>query len=211
MPEEKPWESAHVSELESLKAPGTLRWSPVRRRFGITAFGANAYTAKEAGQDVVEEHTERTLGHEELYVVLAGRARFTLGEEQLDAPSGTLVFIRDPGVKRHAVAMEAETTVLAVGGKPGQHEPSTWETFFAAYAYADEGELDRGLAELETGLAAKPDEPTLLYHLACLTTRAGRLDEARGYLDRAVELDPKFAEWAADDEDLEPLRVAGQP
>ena len=202
------WESAHVSELESLKGPGTLRWSPVRRRFGITAFGTNAYTAKEAGQDVVEEHTERTLGHEELYVVLAGRARFTLGEEELDAPAGTLVFIGDPEVKRHAVAMEDETTVLAVGGKPGQHEPSTWETFFAAYAYADEGELDRGLAELEAGLSAKPDEAALLYHLACLTTRARRLDEARGYLDRAVELDPKLAEWAEKDEDLEPLRTS---
>jgi tetratricopeptide (TPR) repeat protein len=202
----KPWESAHVSDLESLKGPGTLRWSPVRRRFGITAFGTNAYTASEAGQDVVEEHTERTLGHEELYVVLAGRARFTLGEDELEAAAGTLVFIRDPAVKRHAVALEADTTVLAVGGKPGQHEPSNWETFFAAYAYADEGELERGLAELETGLEARPDEPVLLYHLACLKTRAGRLDEARAHLDRAVELDPKLAEWAAEDEDLEPLR-----
>ncbi len=200
------WESAHVSELESLKGPGTLRWSPVRRRFGITAFGTNAYTASKAGQDVVEEHTERTLGHEELYVVLAGRARFTLGGEELDAPAGTLVFIGDPEVKRHAEALEDGTTVLAVGGAPGLHEPSTWETFFAAYAYADEGELARGLAELETGLSAKPDEPTLLYHLACLTTRAGRLDEARGYLDRAVEIDPKLAEWAATDDDLAPLR-----
>jgi tetratricopeptide (TPR) repeat protein len=202
----KPWESAHVSDLESLKGPGTLRWSPVRRRFGITAFGTNAYTASEAGQDVVEEHTERTLGHEELYVVLAGRARFTLGEDELEAAAGMLVFIRDPAVKRHAVALEADTTVLAVGGKPGQHEPSNWETFFAAYAYADEGELERGLAELETGLEARPDEPVLLYHLACLKTRAGRLDEARAHLDRAVELDPKLAEWAAEDEDLEPLR-----
>jgi tetratricopeptide (TPR) repeat protein len=202
----KPWESAHVSDLESLKGPGTLRWSPVRRRFGITAFGTNAYTASEAGQDVVEEHTERTLGHEELYVVLAGRARFTLGEDELEAAAGMLVFIRDPAVKRHAVALEADTTVLAVGGKPGQHEPSNWETFFAAYAYADEGELERGLAELETGLEARPDEPVLLYHLACLKTRAGRLEEARAHLDRAVELDPKLAEWAAEDEDLEPLR-----
>ena len=73
----KRWESTSLSELESLKGPGTLRWSPVRRRFGITAFGINAYTAAEAGHDVVEEHTEQTLGHEELYAVVAGHARFT--------------------------------------------------------------------------------------------------------------------------------------
>lgn len=205
----KPWESVHLAELESLKGPATLRWSPVRRRFGITAFGINAYAAAEPGQDVVEEHTEERLGHEELYVVIRGRAGFTLDGEHLDAPTGTLVFIGDPSVKRHAEALEADTVVLAIGGKPGQHEPSTWEWFFAAYAYADEGELERGLAELEAGLAEKPDHPALLYHRACLRTRAGRLDEARADLDRAVELDPKLADAASRDEDLEPLRVSG--
>ena len=149
----KPWESAHLSEFESLKGPGTLRWSPGRRRFGITAFGINAYTAAEAGQDVVEEHTETTLGHEELYTVVAGHATFTLG---------------------------------------------------------DEGDPERGLAEIEAGLAAKPDTPVLLYHLACLNSRLGRLDVARAALDRAIAGDPKFAKWAEDDEDLVPLRVAGE-
>ena len=206
----KRWESTSLSELESLKGPGTLRWSPVRRRFGITAFGINAYTAAEAGHDVVEEHTEQTLGHEELYAVVAGHARFTLDGEELDAPAGTLVFIGDPSVKRHAQAVAAGTTVLAVGGEPGRHEPSNWEWFFAAYARADEGDLAGGLAELEDGLALRPEQPTLLYHLACLKTRAGRLDEARAHLDRAVELDPKLAEWAGTDEDLEPLRVTGE-
>jgi tetratricopeptide (TPR) repeat protein len=202
----KRWESAHLSELESLKGPGTLRWSPVRRRFGITTVGVNAYTASEAGQDVVEEHTEQTLGHEELYVVVAGHASFTLDGEQLDAPSGTLVFLADSSVRRAAKAIEPGTTVLAIGGKPGLHEQSTWEWFFAAYAYADEGDVDRGIAELEAGLTAKRDNPTLLYHLACLMSRAGRLDEARAHLERAAEADPKFREWAETDEDLAPIR-----
>lgn len=159
---------------------------------------------------MVEEHTEQGLGHEELYVVIAGRAGFTLDGEHVDAPAGTLVFIRDPSVKRHAEALEPDTTVLAIGGKPGQHEPSAWESFFAAYAYADEGDLDRGLQELESTLAERPDEMVLHYHLACLKTRAGRLDEARSHLDRAIAADPKFAEWAERDEDLAPLRVAGE-
>jgi tetratricopeptide (TPR) repeat protein len=202
----KPWNAVHVSDLDSLKGPGTLRWSPVRRRFGITAFGINAYTAAEAGQDVVEEHTEQTLGHEELYAVVAGHAAFTLDGEELDAPSGTLVFIGDPKVKRYAKALEPGTTVLAIGGKPGQHEPSAWEWVFAAYARADEGSLEGGLAELEEGLEARPEDPAFQYHLACLKTRAGRLDEARAHLGRAAAADPKFAEWAQTDEDLAPLR-----
>jgi tetratricopeptide (TPR) repeat protein len=206
----KGWEVASLTELESLPGPGTLRWTPVRRHFGITAYGINAYTATEAGQDVVEEHTEERLGHEELYLVVSGRATFVLDGEEVGVPAGSVVFLRDPTVKRYARAEEPGTTVLAVGGKPGRHELSAWEFFFAAYAYADAGDLERGLAELDAGLAAKPEHPPLLYHRACLLTRGGRLDEARAELDRALELDPELRKWAVEDEDLAPLGVAGE-
>jgi tetratricopeptide (TPR) repeat protein len=204
------WEVASLAGLESLPGPGTLRWTPVRRHFGITAYGINAYTAGEAGQDVVEEHTEERLGHEELYLVVSGRATFVLDGEEVAVPAGSAVFLRDPKVKRYARADEPGTTVLAVGGKPGQHELSAWEFFFAAYAYADAGDLERGLAEIDAGLVEKPEHPPLLYHRACLLTRAGRLDEARTHLDRALELDPELRKWAVEDEDLAPLGIAGE-
>jgi len=206
----KGWDVASLTELESLPGPGTLRWTPVRRHFGITAYGINAYTAGEAGQDVVEEHTEERLGHEELYMVVAGSATFVLDGEEVAVPAGSAVFLRDPTVKRYARADEPGTTVLAIGGKPGQHELSAWEFFFAAYAYADAGDVERGLAEIDAGLEEKPDHPALHYHRACLLTRAGRLDEARPVLERALELDPKLQKWADEDEDLAPLRVAGE-
>ena len=203
------WEVARLTELDSVPGPGTLRWTPLRRHFGITAFGINAYTAAEAGQDVVEEHTEERLGHEELYVVVSGRATFVLDGEEVAVPAGAAVVLRDPAVTRYARAEEAGTTVVAVGGKPGQHEVSAWEWFFVAYAKADAGDLDGARAELEAGLAERPDHPALHYHLACIETRAGRLEHARRELDRALELDPKLREWAAEDEDLAPLRVSG--
>ena len=203
------YEIASLTGIESLKGPGTLRWTPLRKHFGITAFGINAYTATEVGQDVVEEHTEERLGHEELYLVVSGRATFVLDGEEVEVPAGSVVFLRDPKVKRYARAEEAGTTVLAVGGKPGSHEISGWEYFFAAYAIADE-DLDGALAQLEAGLAEKPDHPPLHYHLACINARAGRLDEARRQLDRALELDPELQSYADEDEDLKPLRVAGQ-
>ena len=206
----KGWEVASLTGIESLPGPGTLRWTPLRKHLGITAFGINAYTATEAGQDVVEEHSEERLGHEEIYVVVSGRATFVLDGEEQDVPAGSVVFLRDPKVKRYARAEEPGTTVLAVGGKPGLHEISAWEYFFAAYAVADE-DLDRAFAELEAGLAEKPDHPPLHYHLACLNVRAGRLDEARRQLDRALELDPQLRKWADEDEDLAALRAAGEP
>jgi tetratricopeptide (TPR) repeat protein len=202
------YEIASLTELESLPGPGTLRWTPVRKHFGITAFGINAYTAGEAGQDVVEEHSEERLGHEEVYVVVSGRATFVLDGEEREVPAGSAVYLRDPKVKRFARAEEPGTTVLAIGGKPGQHEVSAWEYFFAAYPKADAGDYDGALAELESGLAARPEHPALLYHRACILARAGRLDEARTSLDRALELDPDLQKWADEDEDLASLRAS---
>ena len=131
------WQSIRLDEIDPIPVvEGTLLWRPLRRTLDIGAFGTNAYTAPNAGDDVVEEHTEETYGHEELYVVLTGRATFTLDEETLDAPAGTVVFIRDPAVKRHARAEEPDTSVLAVGGPRGAaYEPSPWElSFFAREA-----------------------------------------------------------------------------
>ena len=47
----------HLEAVESVPGPGSLTWRPVRLALGIRAFGCNAYTAGEAGQDVVEPHT----------------------------------------------------------------------------------------------------------------------------------------------------------
>jgi tetratricopeptide (TPR) repeat protein len=205
------YEVASLTGLESLPGPGSLRWTPLRKHFGITAFGINAYTASEVGQDVVEEHDEARLGHEELYVVVSGRATFVLDGEEVDVPAGSVVFLSDPTVKRFARAEAAGTTVLAIGGKPGQHDVSAWEYFFAAYPKADAGDYQGALAEIDAGLDARPDHPPLLYHRACILAREGRIEEARGYLDRALELDPALGKYAAEDEDLVALRVTGEP
>jgi quercetin dioxygenase-like cupin family protein len=109
-----------LDELDRIPVSHGLEWRPIRRRLGIRAFGMNAYTAEKVGDCVVEEHTEEQLGHEEVYVVVSGRARFTLGDEDIDAPAGTLVYIGNPATTRAAVAEEEGTTVLAVGGAPGK-------------------------------------------------------------------------------------------
>jgi tetratricopeptide (TPR) repeat protein len=195
-----------IDELDRIPVSGAdVTWRPVRRRLGITAFGINAYTG-DAGENVVEKHTEERLRHEELYVVISGRARFELDGDSVDAPAGTLVFLSDPAVERYAVAQEPATAVLAIGGKPGLHETSAWEYFFAAYSHAERGDFDRAVADMEEGLAEQPDHPALHYHLACIQSRAGHVDEATRHLERALKLDPGLRKWADEDEDLAPLR-----
>lgn len=197
---------ASFDELERLPVDDDgLTWRPIRRRFDIRAFGTNAYTAERTGQRLLEEHSE-TDGHEELYVVVGGRATFALGDDEVDAPAGTLVFVR-PGTKRGAVAAEGGTTLMAVGAKRGAaYEPSRWEISFAAYAYRRLGDAERGRRLLEEAVAERPDEWQGHYHLACFAALDGRRDEALGHLERAVELDARAAGWAADDTDLDSIR-----
>ena len=202
------WDSVRLDDIEPIAVVGgTLLWRPVRRALDIGAFGINAYIAPNAGDDVVEEHTERSLGHEEVYVVLSGRATFTLGDEKLDAPVGTIVFIRDVDVKRHARAEEPNTSVLAIGGpRDASYEPSAWEDFFAAERHRTAGDYDAYLAELEAALDRRPDHPGALYHVACAAALVGQADDAVEHLRRALKLRPELAEHAHTDEDFVSLR-----
>jgi tetratricopeptide (TPR) repeat protein len=201
------WQSVRLEEIEPISVVGgRLLWRPLRRTLDVEAFGINAYVAPNAGDDVVEEHTEEILEHEEVYIVLSGRATFILDDETLDAPAGTVVFVRDPKVKRHARAEEPETAVLAVGGpRGGSYEPSAWEYVFAAQRHRASGDFEAMAAELTEALERKPDHPVLLYDLACAEAMAGRLPDAREHLGRAIELRPSLAEHALTDEDLVPL------
>jgi tetratricopeptide (TPR) repeat protein len=200
---------ASLDELDRLPVAHGLEWRPIRRRFGIRAFGINAYTAEKVGDWVVEEHTEETNQHEELYLIVSGRARFTLDGEEVDAPADTIVFISDPKVNRVAVAEEPGTTVLAVGGPRDQaFEPSAWEWHFEAYPLADSGRLPEALDLMREGLREQPDQPAILYHLACLEARSGLTDDALAHARRAIELRPALAEQARADEDLAPIREA---
>jgi hypothetical protein len=197
-----------IDEVDSLPVlEGELQWHPLRHTLGIRAFGMNAYTAAKAGDLVVEEHDEGSLGHEEVYVVLTGRATFTLDGEEFDAPSGTVVHLADPSVRRVARAAEDGTRVLAVGGPVGAaFEPSPWESAFRAEPLARAGDPEGAVAIVREALEEHPDDPNLLFNLACFETLAGHDDDAIAHLARAVQQNPNARRWAAQDRDLDRLR-----
>jgi mannose-6-phosphate isomerase-like protein (cupin superfamily) len=220
---ERPYETVRLDELDRIPVgEHGLQWRPVRRRLGIEAFGVNAYTADEAGQEVVEHHDETGSGagkHEELYIVVRGRATFTLDDEKVDAPAGTFVFVRDRAVKRGAQAEAPGTTVLALGGRPGEvFQVSPWEYYFAAIPAFRDKDYARGIEIVREGLDRYPDNPNVLYTLACLESLNGDTDSALEHLRQAVSGEPRIAKWAETDSDLDPVRddprfesaVAGQ-
>jgi quercetin dioxygenase-like cupin family protein len=132
----EPARSVRLDDIPTLASePGGPEWKPIRLHFDIAGFGVNAWKAGEAGQLVIERHTETEdsdTRHQELYFVVRGHATFTVDGETVDAPAGTLVYVPDPDSVREATAEEADTVVLVVGAAAGEaFTPSSWETKYA--------------------------------------------------------------------------------
>ena len=127
----------HLDEIEPTRIGG-VSWKPIRSLLDIESFGVNAYVADAVDAPLFDEHDETEPGageqrHQELYVVLSGRATFTCGGRDVDAPAGTLVFLDDPAERRAARAAESGTTVLAIGGPAGEpYRVAPWEHWFRA-------------------------------------------------------------------------------
>lgn len=198
---------AHLDEINEI-TDGRCPLRPVRAHFGITSFGVNAWTGKQQGDRIINEHDEADEGdeQEELYLVQSGRARFELDGESIDAPAGAFVFV-SPGVKRTAFAEEPGTTIIALGGTPGKaYEASGFEVWmplgplYQAGEYAEAAERGLKLAE------AHPEYPMLLYNVACCESLAGRTADAVEHLRQAIERGEGFRAFARDDSDLDRIR-----
>jgi hypothetical protein len=198
----------HLDELDRIEVADVI-WRPVRRPLDVTAFGVNAYTADATGDQLIEEHDETGAGsgrHEELYVVITGRATFTLNGVEQDAPAGTFLFIHDPTVRRSAVAAGPDTTVLVVGGRTGAALPvSPWEYYFAAAPARAAGDPARAAEIVAEGLREHPDHPRVHYELACHLAMAGDREGAFRHIEQAV-VDPRVREWVIEDSDFDSIR-----
>jgi tetratricopeptide (TPR) repeat protein len=199
-----------LDEVDGYADEGKPRWHMIRTMLGIESFGINAWRATEAGQEIIGEHDELgegAGGHEELYLVLGGRATFTIDGERVAAPEGSLVYLRDPGVRRSAVADEAATTILAIGGRPGSaFTISPWERSAEALRFWTTEEWDRAIDVLSAQLGEDPGNANVLYNLACAECRGGRPEDALKHLAEAVELEPRFRKNAQGDPDLAAIR-----
>ena len=200
------WQHANIGEIGRRDG-----WIPIRDHFGIRAFGTNGWVGKEPGDIVIPEHTELEDRHEELYVVVQGHAAFTVAGDQVDAPAGTLVFVRDPDALRGAVATEVDTIVLAVGAKPGEaFETSLWELAWRetrdSIALYNERRYAEAAAVLREAAGKYPEHAGVHYNLACFTGLAGEKDEALEHLRIALGLRPTFRESAQGDSDFDPIR-----
>jgi hypothetical protein len=201
------YEILSIDDLEQYpSSAGTQVLLPIRRRLGFEPFGVNAWLGRERGDHVIERHRERN-GPEELYVVMRGKASFTLDEETFEAPLGTLVYAM-PGTLREALALEPGTVVLAMGAKAGEaFSPSPWEDFAVAYARLRAGDVAGGREAVTEALARDPEAWQGAYNAACFEALAGANDAALDYLRRAVAGGgDEVRTYAETDTDLDSLR-----
>ena len=188
---------------------GDLLYRPIRRAMGVSAFGINAYTGENAGDEVIEDHDEQGDGsghHEELYVVMTGHATFELDGETVDAPAGTLVFVRpeqrrardgrrrghdDPRDRRQAGRGGAAVAVrVLVPGRAGV--PGAASTSARTRSPPRASSTTRTTRRCSTSSAVTRLAP-------------GGCEDARAHIERAFELSPKAREWAVGDADLADL------
>ena len=197
---------AHVDEIDEL-TDGREPWRPVRHHFGITSFGVNAWTGRDAGDRIINEHDESEPdGHEELYLVLRGRAVFEIDGDRVDAPAGTFVFVR-PSATRTAFAEEPGTTIVAIGGTPGKaYDPSGWELWAPLAPLFARGEYAEAADRLRVLVEAQPQYGLLFYNLACCESLTGRTSDAVEHLRQAIARSERFRSYAKDDADLDPIR-----
>ena len=198
---------AQIDEIDEI-SDGRCPYRPVRFHFGITAFGVNAFTGHEVGDRLINEHDESQEHdlQEELYLVQRGRATFELDGERLEAPAGTLVFAR-PDVKRTAFAEEAGTTIVALGGVPGEaYEPKGGELWMPLQHLYDSGQYAEAADQGRELIEAHPEYAGPLYNLACCESLAGRKDDAIKHLRLAIDGNEPFRSMAAEDSDFDPIR-----
>jgi hypothetical protein len=110
-----------LSELPEI-ANDSGRWQPLNTRLGITAFGING-VARDPEDTADIAHDETDCGHQEVYVVVAGRAAFRLGDDEVEAGPGDVVAVPDPAETRDYRALERGTRIVCLGAAPGEPHP----------------------------------------------------------------------------------------
>jgi hypothetical protein len=182
----------------------------LREDLDVGAFGISAIYQRKAGETIVGEHDEAGPGqdrHEELYAVVQGSAAFTVDGDEIAAPQGTVVFVRDPEARRKAVATGDDTIVLAIGGRRGEayrlSPAMSAQGFYRAYQAKD---YAAALEACHRGLETYPGNAYLLYNVACMEALLGNADEALTPLAESIGKWEAYRELARQDDDFASLR-----
>jgi len=109
---------------------------------------------------------------------------------------------------RLIVLMQAKRwkDALAAGKRLTQIAPDKNTGYIhSAFCLHELGQTEAARTLLLSGPESLHHEPVFHYNLACYECCLGHLEEARQHLQRSVQLDKKFRDYAKSDPDLMPL------
>lgn len=96
--------------------------------------------------------------------------------------------------------------IRAAQSKLKMNPDDTRALYMGANGLVGLGEYDRGLDWAEQALAIDPDEPMVLYNVACIQSMAKKYTDALDSLEKAVRSGLTQKNWLEHDSNLDPLR-----
>jgi hypothetical protein len=140
--------------------------------------------------------------HEEIYIVLEGRAGFMLHGEELDAPAGTFVRV-DVAVRRRAWPSSRERACWRwAAHRPSSRRHRSGSSAPARTSASNPATARRIVEELRR---ARPDSPGIPIAEALLAVGAGDTALAERKLHEVLQEEPGLRTALSRDPDLAPL------
>jgi len=82
--------------------------------------------------------------------------------------------------------------------------------YMAATALLELGEREKGIKWARKSYSMDPEDPYIIYGVACFHCRVGNLDEALQCFEQAVRAGFTHREWIMNDSDLDPIRKSAR-
>ena len=179
-----------LSEIEGYSDEGRPTWRPIRMELGVQRVRHQRVGVDGADQQLIGEHDEVGAGaggHEEVYVVTSGRARFTVdGQEYRRHRRHGRLRRRTRRARARPRPRRWARSSWSWAAKRGEaFSVSPWERSAEALRYWKTEEWERAIEVLAAQLDERPDSAGTLYNLACAEARAGLGEAAIVHLQRA--------------------------
>jgi serine/threonine protein kinase/Flp pilus assembly protein TadD len=111
------------------------------------------------------------------------------------------------GLKRTAEAMNAHRRGVRLAEKHLELHPDDVRALcLGATSLVPLGEHDRAAEWAGRALAIDPEEPAVLYNVACVYALESRFEEALDCLEKAIQHGYRHKEWIEHDSDMDPIR-----
>ena len=112
------------------------------------------------------------------------------------------------GLGRTAEAADTQQRALRLAEKHIESHPDDHRALYlGAVMHAHGGDSKRGLDWARRALAIDPEEPTILYNVACVYALLGHTEEAMSCLEKVMLHGVFYKNWAAKDSDFDSLRT----